>query len=142
MLDGTVVDPSGQWTGRKPEIFYSASVIWGLIGPLKFFSGQYRVLFWGFPIGALLPIVPWYMSRNNPKSDRRWVHAAFFSQYWALKYRPKWFEKYNYVLSSALDAGTSLNALAVYMLGLEGFHSWWNPTSDAVENIVNLDHKH
>ncbi|KAI9625388.1 hypothetical protein KEM48_010960 [Puccinia striiformis f. sp. tritici PST-130] len=155
MLDGTVVDPSGQWTGRKPEIFYSASVIWGLIGPLKFFSGQYRVLFWGFPIGALLPIVPWYMSRNNPKSVWRklsiplFLHgaitppqiptnvigvgfmAAFFSQYWALKYRPKWFEKYNYVLSSALDAGTSLNALAVYMLGLEGFHSWWNPTSDA-----------
>lgn len=27
MLDGTVEDPTGQWTGRKPEIFYSASVI-------------------------------------------------------------------------------------------------------------------
>ncbi|PLW06393.1 hypothetical protein PCANC_23848 [Puccinia coronata f. sp. avenae] len=155
LLDGTVVDPSGQWTGRKPEIFYSASVIWGLIGPLKFFSGKYRVLFWGFPIGALLPIIPWIMSRNNPKSAWRqlsiplFLHgaitppqiptnvigvgflAAFMSQYWALKYRPKWFEKYNYVLSSALDAGTSLNALAVYLLGLEGFHSWWNPTSDA-----------
>ncbi|PLW16066.1 hypothetical protein PCANC_06748 [Puccinia coronata f. sp. avenae] len=33
--------------------------------------------------------------------------------------------------TDALDAGTSLNALAVYSLGLEGFHSWWNPTSDA-----------
>ncbi|OAV87642.1 OPT family small oligopeptide transporter [Puccinia triticina 1-1 BBBD Race 1] len=155
MLDGTVVDPSGQWTGRKPEVFYSASVIWGLIGPLKFFSGKYRVLFWGFPIGALLPIIPWFMSRNNPKSAWRtlsiplFLHgaitppqiptnvigvgflAAFMSQYWALKYRPKWFEKYNYVLSSALDAGTSLNALAVYLLGLEAAHSWWNPTSDA-----------
>jgi len=155
MLDGTVVDPSGQWTGRKPEIFYSASVIWGLIGPLRFFSGKYRVLFWGFPIGALLPIIPWFMSRNKPKSAWRqlsiplFLHgaitppqtptnvigvgflAAFLSQYWALKYRPRWFEKYNYVLSSALDAGTSLNALAVYLLGLEGFHSWWNPTSDA-----------
>ncbi|EHS63910.1 OPT family small oligopeptide transporter [Puccinia graminis f. sp. tritici CRL 75-36-700-3] len=155
LLDGTVVDPSGQWTGRKPEIFYSASVIWGLIGPLKFFSGKYRVLFWGFPIGALLPIIPWFMSRNNPKSVWRtlsiplFLHgaitppqiptnvigvgflSAFLSQYWALKYRPKWFEKYNYVLSSALDAGTSLNALAVYMLGLEAAHSWWNPTNDA-----------
>ncbi|PLW16069.1 hypothetical protein PCANC_15352 [Puccinia coronata f. sp. avenae] len=71
LLDGTVSDPSGQWTGRKSEIFYSASVIWGLIGPLKFFSGKYRVLFWGFPIGALLPIIPWIMSRNNPKSAWR-----------------------------------------------------------------------
>jgi hypothetical protein len=34
---------------------------------------------------------------------------------------------------SALDAGTSLNALAVYMFGLEAAHSWWNPTNDAVE---------
>lgn len=155
MLDGTIVDPSGQWTGRKPEIFYSASVIWGLIGPVKFFAGKYRILFWGFPIGAILPVGPWLMSRNNPKSLWRklslplFLHgaitppqiptniigvgffAAFMSQYWALKYRPKWFEKYNYVLSSALDAGASLNALAVYMLSLEGPRSWWNPASDA-----------
>ncbi|KAI9629076.1 hypothetical protein KEM48_011146 [Puccinia striiformis f. sp. tritici PST-130] len=158
MLDGTVVDPSGQWTGRKPEIFYSASVICeGLIGPLKFFSGQYRVLFgdsqsarfypsyhgtclgtipraYGESLAFHVDISSW--GHNSSADPYKCVGfmAAFFSQYWALKYRPKWFEKYNYVLSSALDAGTSLNALAVYMLGLEGFHSWWNPTSDAVES--------
>lgn len=27
LLDGTTPDPTGQWTGRKPAIFYSASVI-------------------------------------------------------------------------------------------------------------------
>lgn len=33
-------------TGRKPEIFFSASVIWGLIAPQRFFAGQYSVLYW------------------------------------------------------------------------------------------------
>lgn len=31
-LDGTEIDPSGQWTGRKPAIFFSASAIFGLVG--------------------------------------------------------------------------------------------------------------
>lgn len=42
-LDGTLVDPTSQWTGRKPQIFFSASVIWGLIAPARFFSGKYAV---------------------------------------------------------------------------------------------------
>lgn len=30
-LDGTLPDPTQQWTGRKPEIFFSASVIFGVL---------------------------------------------------------------------------------------------------------------
>ncbi|EGG06337.1 putative oligopeptide transporter [Melampsora larici-populina 98AG31] len=155
MLDGTVEDPTGQWTGRKPEIFYSASVIWGLIGPIRFFAGKYRTLFWGFPIGAILPFIPWVLAKWYPRVQWKKLSiplllhgsiippqiptniitcgllAAFFSQYWALRYRPKWFEKYNYVLSSALDAGTSINALTIYVLSIQGSESWWNPKIDA-----------
>lgn len=32
-LDGTLVDPTGQWDGRAPGIFYSASVIWVRLAP-------------------------------------------------------------------------------------------------------------
>jgi hypothetical protein len=39
--------------------------------------------------------------------------TSFISQYWAPRYRARWFDKYLYVLSSALDAGTSINALAI-----------------------------
>ncbi|KAH9821600.1 putative oligopeptide transporter [Melampsora americana] len=155
MLDGTVEDPTGQWTGRKPEIFYSASVIWGLIGPIRFFAGKYRKLFWGFPVGVILPFIPWVLAKWYPRVQWKKLSiplllhgsiippqiptniiacgllAAFLSQYWALRYRPKWFEKYNYVLSSALDAGTSINALTIYVLSIQGFQSWWNPKSDA-----------
>jgi len=77
--------------------------------------------------------------------------VSWLSQYWALRYRPRWFEKvrpslllspsprpptrsdppvgrraqYCYVLSSALDAGTSINALTIYVLGLGSFWAWW-----------------
>jgi hypothetical protein len=46
-LDGTVADPTGQWTGRAPGIFYSASIIWGAVAPARFFSGGYEVLYLG-----------------------------------------------------------------------------------------------
>ena len=45
-LDGTLIDPSAQWTGRRVEIFYSASVIFGLVSPSRFFVGEYRSLYW------------------------------------------------------------------------------------------------
>ena len=46
-LDGTLEDPTGQWTGRSPGIFYSASIIWGAVSPKRFFSGGYEVLYLG-----------------------------------------------------------------------------------------------
>ena len=43
-LDGSEIDPTSQWDGRKVRIFYSASILWGAIGPIEFFSGQYHKL--------------------------------------------------------------------------------------------------
>lgn len=139
-LDGTVDDPSGQWDGRKVHIFFSASVIWGLIGPAEFFGGKYRVLYMGFAIGAVLPVIPWLLYK---KYGKKWLpqiafpiilHAAalppavptniimtgFFFSWLSQKHlrekHPVWFEKFNYVLSAALDAGSSINALAIFFM--------------------------
>ncbi|GAA6032208.1 hypothetical protein JCM8097_007126 [Rhodosporidiobolus ruineniae] len=155
-LDGTLVDPTSQWSGRRPEIFFSASVIFGLISPGRFFEGRYNVLYWGFLIGALLPLVPWLIYKRTGKSIWKRVNVplvlhgaiaapqtpmnvlipgfivSFLSQFYALRYKPGWFEKYCYVLSSALDAGTSINALAIYLLGISSFYVWWgNSAVDA-----------
>ncbi|PLW21798.1 hypothetical protein PCANC_02927 [Puccinia coronata f. sp. avenae] len=155
-LDGSIADPTGQWTGRKPELFYSGSVVWGLIGPFRFFSGKYKYLYLGIPLGAVLPFIPWYLSKRYPRwsweyfSVPLFLHGsiqpprqpnniivggflcAYASQYWALRKRPMWFHNYNYILSSALDAGTSINALIVYALSLKGFEWWWNSPIDSV----------
>ena len=72
-LDGTVID---QWSGRKPEIFFSASVIYGLIGPERFFAGPYRLLYWGFLVGAILPLIPWYLHKRRRRTD---PNSSFWS---------------------------------------------------------------
>lgn len=55
--------------GRAPRIFYSASVVWGVVSPARFFAGKYRYLIYlGFPLGAILPVIPWYLSKKYPKS--------------------------------------------------------------------------
>lgn len=70
-LSGEVTDPTGQWDGRKVGIFYSASIIFGAIGPARFFEASYRSLYWGFAVGALAP-VPFYLLHRRP-AIREWV---------------------------------------------------------------------
>ncbi|GAA6026094.1 hypothetical protein JCM8202_002520 [Rhodotorula sphaerocarpa] len=148
-LDGTLPDPTQQWTGRKPEIFFSASVIFGVLAPQRFFSGQYRVLYWGFLVGAILPVIPWYLYKRTGRPIWRQINiplvlhgsigppqtpmnvlvpgflVSFLSQFYALRYRPRWFDKYNYTLSAALDAGTSVQAIVVYLFALENLVPYW-----------------
>jgi OPT family oligopeptide transporter len=141
-LDGTVEDPSGQWDGRKVHIFFSASVIWGLVGPAEFFSGAYRKLYLGFLIGAILPFIPYVLHKKYrykwlpkvawpiilhsaalpPAVPTNVIMTGFFFSWLSQKHlrekHPAWFEKFNYVLSAALDAGASVNALTIFLLTL------------------------
>ena len=43
----------------------------GLVGPARFFAGKYRSLYLGFAIGAVLPIVPWWIYRRRPALGKR-----------------------------------------------------------------------
>ncbi|KDN39744.1 OPT-domain-containing protein [Tilletiaria anomala UBC 951] len=142
-LDGSKVDPTGQWDGRKVHIFYSASVIWGVVGPAQFFTGKYSILYWGFLAGLVLPIIPWLLHKRwGRKLPFRRVAfpillhaaagppqiptniitsgfiAAWLSQKYAREKHPRWFERFNYVLSAALDAGSSINALCCFLLSI------------------------
>ncbi|KAF9413324.1 hypothetical protein BGZ76_005045, partial [Entomortierella beljakovae] len=58
------------WTCRNTNTFYSASVIWGVIGPGRMFGAgsKYYIIQWGFLIGALLPVPVWYLSQRYPKA--------------------------------------------------------------------------
>ncbi|WFD06451.1 hypothetical protein MVES1_001796 [Malassezia vespertilionis] len=156
-LDGSQVDPSGQWDGRKVQIFRSASIIWGAVGPAKFFTGPYKYLYWGFPLGFVLPLIPWYLHKRAEKKRGAplkhsvysrtvvpiFLHGtsappaiptniiltgffcAYLSQKWARERMPDWFHKFNYVLSAALDAGASVNALCAFLLSITVFR-WLN----------------
>ncbi|KAL1405078.1 hypothetical protein Q8F55_008701 [Vanrija albida] len=159
-LDGTTVDPTGQWTGRRPNIFYSASIIWGAVSPRRFFDGKYRVLYLGFPFGAAIPVIFWLAHKRWPNKKLNKVvfpiicqgaiiipeyptniilmgaAAAVFANSYVAKRHPNLHSKFIFVISSALDAGTSITALTIYLLfsvmtTWTGPRWWGNPATDA-----------
>ncbi|KAI4523127.1 OPT-domain-containing protein [Schizophyllum commune Loenen D] len=128
------------FTCPSTQVFGTASIIWGVIGPKRQFSaGQvYYTLTFFFLIGAACPVILWLITKKYPTTILNylnfplvfsgtsdippatavnyvgWATVGFVFQYLI---RRRWFgfwTKYNYVLSAALDAGTALGIIAVY----------------------------
>ncbi|EGG04813.1 putative oligopeptide transporter [Melampsora larici-populina 98AG31] len=119
--------------------FYSASILWGAVGPARLFSAAlYRYCLIGFLIGALSPFIPWYAGKRWPRSGWRFVHtplmivgswqfaprnlayvtpmlllALFFQGYVKRKYTA-WYEKYALTLTAGLSAGIAIFALIYF----------------------------
>ncbi|MED6200023.1 oligopeptide transporter 4 [Stylosanthes scabra] len=142
------------WTCPSDRVFFDASVIWGLVGPKKIFGSKsnYHALNWFFFGGAMGPIVLWLLYKVFPKFSwiplinlpvllgatavmppatavnfNAWIVIGTIFNYYIFGYRKKWWQRYNYVLSAALDAGVAFMAVLLYFaLGLENKGvSWW-----------------
>ncbi|TFK67680.1 OPT oligopeptide transporter [Pluteus cervinus] len=121
------------------EVFGTASIIWGVIGPgLQFSRGQtYYPLLFFFLIGAACPLITWAVYRRYPKSWIKYVNPVIFNgtglipPATALNYVPwalvgfifqyvirrrnfAWWTKYNYVLSAALDSGLAVSIIVIF----------------------------
>ncbi|TPX42766.1 hypothetical protein SeLEV6574_g05422 [Synchytrium endobioticum] len=129
-----------QWNPRYSSIFYAASVIWGMIGPAKFFGEMYRSIYWFFLVGAVTPIPFALLHYKYPKAGFDLIHwpiifqsTVFIAQnggntittafivslvfmWYIRKYHSRWFYKYNYTLSAALDSGSFLTNFLIYLL--------------------------
>jgi len=147
--------------------FANASLIWGAIGPRRLFSpgALYSPLLWFFMIGALSPIPFYFLARRFPLSIWRYVNMPmFFSSFLSIPYanpqmyaawgvtgfifnyvlrrrRFRWWMRYNYILSAALDAGVALASIFIFLalqLPKGGVTvSWWGNnvwknTADAI----------
>jgi len=134
------LDQPDRFICANTEVFFVASVVWGIIGPMRQFSpGQtYHGLTYFFLLGALAPIVVWLINRRWPTGFFKYVNIplvlggtgaippATAVNYipWALigfifnfvirKRQFNWWAKYNYVLSAALDSGTAVGTLIVF----------------------------
>ncbi|KAL6275336.1 hypothetical protein ACE6H2_018937 [Prunus campanulata] len=141
-----ICDPSklpvgSPWTCPGDDVFYNASIIWGVIGPLRMFTdkGVYPELNWFFLIGFLAPVPVWLLSKQFP--NQRWIKlinmpiilgatgympparavnyltwltvGIFFNFYVFRKYKG-WWARHNYILSAALDAGVAFTAVLLY----------------------------
>ncbi|KAH9911356.1 OPT oligopeptide transporter [Epithele typhae] len=122
------------------EVFGTASIVWGVIGPQRQFSpGQiYHSLTYFFLIGALCPVAAYTASLWWPHSFLRYVNfpvifngTSYIPPASAVNYVPwtivgfvfnffirrrhfSWWTKYNYILSAGLDAGVAISILVVY----------------------------
>ncbi|KAF9996701.1 hypothetical protein BGZ79_009567 [Entomortierella chlamydospora] len=137
------------YTCRSTITFYSASIIWGAIGPARTFGSTdgaiYGPVQWGFLIGAILPLVFWLASRKFPHVEwLKYVHwpvllaatsnlppgfpymysnglfVGFIFAFLLRRYRYNWWARYNYLTSAALDTGVAVSALVIFF----AFQAW------------------
>lgn len=149
-----LLPPGSPWTCRSDHIFFDASVIWGLVGPMRMFGpfGNYSALNWCFLGGAVAPILVWMLHKAFPKHEwiklinipvllgatavmppastvnfNSWILVGTLFNYFVFRYKKRWWQRYNYVLSAALDAGLAFMGVVIYLcLGLPNVEiSWW-----------------
>lgn len=62
-----------------PSTFFTASVLWGTIGPIKVFgiNGQYAALLLGFPMGIVITLAVWAAIKYTPS---KWPVAKYLRQ--------------------------------------------------------------
>ncbi|KAJ8760185.1 hypothetical protein K2173_011041 [Erythroxylum novogranatense] len=141
-----ICDPSklpvgSPWTCPWDNISYNASIIWGLVGPLRIFGrlGFYSGMNYFFLIGFAGPFIVWIFSRMFP--NQKWIKlinlpiilsgasvmpAAKAVNYicWIavgivfnfIVYRryKSWWARHNYILSGGLDGGVAFMAILCY----------------------------
>ncbi|PLW42849.1 hypothetical protein PCASD_07221 [Puccinia coronata f. sp. avenae] len=127
-------------TCPNTSVFYSASVLWGLLGPHRQFGEGtiYRPIVYFTLIGALLPIPFYLMTKRFPNSWLKytnlpvlllgacwippatpinytsWILVGFIFQYVLRRMKFRWWSKYNFVLSAGLDVGTVIGAIIIF----------------------------
>lgn len=156
--------PNG-YTCPGATVFYTASVIWGAIGPRRMFGpgALYSALQWFWLIGVLGPVVTWLLARRWPKSVFRYVSVPLifggcgsippatvynflcwgvvgwlFQWFVRRRWRGWWFQ-YNYITSAALDCGLVVSTIIIfftlYLTGTEPPQWFGN-----VKVLETLDH--
>lgn len=144
----------GHFTCLSANVFYSASVIWGVIAPERMFGSTsiYHPLMYFFIAGLLIPIPFYLISRRfpgtvldqihipvlltstgmmppaRPFQYANWLVVGFCFQYCVKRYYKDWYQRFNYVLSAALDSGVAVSALVIFFslqIHEIDFPAWW-----------------
>jgi hypothetical protein len=134
--------------------FFTASVLWGTIGPKKVFGhgGQYTALMAGWPLGVAIPLLVWCLQRKFPRQKwMRQIHPVlllsgalnwapynlswtfptvwigWLSWIWCKNRFVGFWSKYNFVLSAAFTTGISIAAIIIFFgLDMKGRAlDWW-----------------
>jgi len=134
------------WGATIYRTFSMSASIWGSVGPQKFFGSTtgYSWLFYGFLIGFLLSFIPricdyywphkYWILINVPVLTLGVVHGtnqastlsafflAFVFNYVIFHRHRDWWDRYNFVLSCSIQAGSAIGTLLIIL--------WKNVGSD------------
>ncbi|OVA07244.1 Oligopeptide transporter [Macleaya cordata] len=135
--------PEGSpWTCPSDDVFYNASIIWGVIGPLRMFGrlGVYSKLNWFFLIGMLAPVPIWLLTLIFP--HKKWLKminmpiilgatmampparavnyiswgiVGIIFNFYVYRNFKGWWARHNYILSAGLDAGIAFMGILAYV---------------------------
>lgn len=121
------------------RVFFNASVIWGLIGPARIFSGDatYAGLQYFWIAGAIAPLFVYFGARMFPKSPIRYINmpiifggigalppatplnylswvavGTLFNKIIRNRYRG-WWMRFNYITSAGLDTGLAICTIII-----------------------------
>jgi hypothetical protein len=116
---------------------------------------RYNSLLWFFAIGTVSPIPFYFLARRSPFSIWRyinipvffstigavplgsglnfssWAIVGFIFNYYIRRFHFRWWMRYNYILSAALDAGVGLSMIIIFAMQYPkgGFKiEWWGNT--------------
>lgn len=125
------------------QVFYTASIVWGLIGPRRQFGkgGVYYGPIYAIVAGAVLPVFFWWWNRRYPGRSwfrhfnvavavngptwippatgvnySSWFVVGVIFQYVLRTRRYRWWSRYNYVLAGALDSGTAIGIIICFLV--------------------------
>ena len=121
------------WSGQGVQTYNSLAIAWGALAKHLFSAGgRYAWVSYSFLLGAIAPLPIYFLHRLFPRAGFSyfitpiliwylgWLCVginssivSFFSiglasQFYLRRYRTRWFIKYNYLLSAALDGGTQV----------------------------------
>ncbi|KAF8824364.1 hypothetical protein HHX47_DHR8000136 [Lentinula edodes] len=145
------------WSGQNAQSFNSNAIAWGALGREMFSPGKtYYMVPVALALGALMPIPQYLLHRRFPRNKflsnfntgivmqyscflsvgiNTSVNTSsllgIMSQWWMRTKHPRWFTKYNYIISGALDGGTQVISfiLNLAVFGAAGtevdFPQWW-----------------
>ncbi len=133
-------DQKNGYVCPNASVFYTASIVWGVIGPARVFGAGSMLssLQWYWLLGAAAPIITWFLARRYPSSAIRYLHwpvifggnglippatvyiylcwgviGMFFNGYLKRRFRG-WWGKYNYITSAGLDTGLYICTLLIF----------------------------
>lgn len=127
---------SEAWDAVQTRSYYSQSIIWGILGPKRFFNKQYPWVYYSFVVGPGLALLVWLVQ----KWKRKWnmdqcfnpplmfLGVILFPKYQSVnfltsllacilfmgilpRYAPVWWRKFNYLTGVGLNCGTQLMTL-------------------------------